>query len=156
MVTKLNSMRFLEAQDVPYEVFTFDDSLHDAVEVAEALGVLPAHLYKTLVVQRASTDKPLLVMIASDRHLELKKLATAIGEKKVTMAAHDDAEALTGLKVGGIGALALVAKNWPVYLDQPATQLQNIYVSAGQRGVNLRIPVNDLVRILKARIVETT
>lgn len=156
MVTKLNSMRFLEAQDVPYEVFTFDDSLHDAVEVAEALGVLPAHLYKTLVVQRASIDKPLLVMIASDRHLELKKLATAIGEKKVTMAAHDDAEALTELKVGGIGALALVAKNWPVYLDQPATQLQNIYVSAGQRGVNLRIPVNDLVRILKARIVEAT
>lgn len=156
MPTKLNSMRFLETQHVPYEVLTYEDVIHDAVEAAEALGVLPAHLYKTLVVQRTSSDKPVLIMIAADRQLDLKKFAAAIGEKKMNMAAHADAEALTGLKVGGIGALALVAKNWPVYLDQPATQIQSICVSAGQRGINLRVPVNDLIRILKARIVEAT
>lgn len=156
MTNKLNSMRFLESQKVPYEVLTFDESVHDAVEVAEVLGVLPSHLYKTLVVERGSGGKPVLVMIAADRQLDLKKFAAAIGEKKVSMAAHTDAEALTGLKVGGIGALALVAKNWPVYLDQPATQLQYICVSAGQRGVNLRVPVADLIRILKARVVEAT
>lgn len=156
MTTKLNSMRFLEAQQVPYEALTYDEIVHDAVEVAEVLGVLPAHLYKTLVVERSSGGKPVLVMIASDRQLDLKKFAAAIGEKKVNMASHADAEALTGLKVGGIGALALIAKNWQVYLDQPATQLQHICVSAGQRGVNLRVPVGDLLRVLKARVVEAT
>ncbi len=156
MTTKLNSMRFLESQKVPYEVLTFDETVHDAVEVADVLGVLPAHLYKTLVVERASGGKPVLVMIASDKQLDLKKLAAALGEKKMSMAAHADAESLTGLKVGGIGVLALTARNWPVYLDQPATQLQHICVSAGQRGVNLRVPVADLIRILKVRVVEAT
>jgi Cys-tRNA(Pro)/Cys-tRNA(Cys) deacylase len=154
MSTKLNSMRFLETQKVPYEALTFDDSVHDAVEVAELLGVLPAHLYKTLVVERGSGGKPILVMIAADAHLDLKKLAAAIGEKKVSMASHADAEAATGLKVGGIGALALTHKNWQVYIDSAATRLQSIYVSAGQRGINLRVPVADLLRILKVRVVD--
>lgn len=153
-MNKLNSMRFLETQKVPYEVLTFDDTVHDAVEVAELLGVLPAHLYKTLVVERGSGGKPLLVMIASDQQLDLKKLAAGLGEKKVSMASHADAEALTGLKVGGIGALALTHKNWQVCIDSSATKLQHICVSAGQRGVNLRVPVTDLIRILKVRVVE--
>ncbi len=159
MSTKLNSMRVLEAQKIPYEALTFDDTVHDAVEVADVLGVPAAHLYKTLVVQRVplvAAEKPLLVMIAADRQLDLKKFAAAIGAKKVAMAAHADAEALTGLRVGGIGALALVAKNWPVYLDQPATQIGSICVSAGQRGLNLRVPVADLIRVLRARVVEAT
>lgn len=151
---KLNSMRFLETQKIPYEALTYDDSAEDAVAVAEILGVLPAHLFKTLVVERGSGGKPILVMIPSDRQLDLKKLAAAIGEKKVNMAAYAEAEAQTGLKVGGIGALALTHKNWAVYLDSSATQLQHICVSAGQRGVNLRVPVADLVRILKVIVID--
>jgi Cys-tRNA(Pro)/Cys-tRNA(Cys) deacylase len=154
--TKLNSMRFLESQKVIYEVKTYDDSIHDAQEAAHAIGVPVEQVYKTLVVERAAGGKPILVMIAANRQLELKKFAAAIGEKKVNMAAHADAEALTGLKVGGIGALALTHKNWAVYLDRPATELTHIYVSAGQRGTNLRVSVADLIRILKAKVVDAT
>jgi Cys-tRNA(Pro)/Cys-tRNA(Cys) deacylase len=95
-------------------------------------------------------------MIAADRHLDLKKLAAAIGEKKVSMATHADAEKLTGLKVGGIGALALIHKKWDVYLDQPALQAGSICVNAGQRGVNLCVPVADLIRVLDAKVIEAT
>src|SRR5215212_5034111 len=150
MASKLNSMRILEVQGVQYDVLTYDDSIHDATEVAKTLGVPADHLYKTLVVERAAGGKPVLIMIAADRHLDLKKFAAAIGEKKVNMAAHADAEKLTGLKVGGIGALALTHKNWDVYLDQPAIALDQICVSAGQRGINLRVKVSDLQKVLKA------
>ncbi len=154
MTVKLNSMRFLETQKVPYEALTYDDSAEDAVEVAEMIGVLPGHVFKTLVIEKVSGGKPILLMIPADKQVDLKKLAAAIGEKKVSMASHADAESLTGLKVGGIGALALTNKTWAVYIDASATKLQHICVSAGQRGINLRVPVNDLIRILKAKVVE--
>jgi Cys-tRNA(Pro)/Cys-tRNA(Cys) deacylase len=153
---KLNSMRLLESHGIPYEALTYDDGIHDAAEVAATLGVPAQEVYKTLVVERAAGGKPMLVMIAADRQLDLKKFAAAVGEKKVSMASHADAERLTGLKVGGIGALALVHKNWNVYLDKPAAALERICVSAGQRGTNLRVPVQDLIRVLSARVVEAT
>ena len=155
MPTKLNSMRLLDVNHVKYEVMTYDPAIHDATEAARAMGVPAAQVYKTLVVERAG-GKPVLVMIPADAHLDLKKFAAAIGEKKVSMAAHADAEALTGLKVGGIGALALTNKHWDVFIDQTASALESICVSAGQRGTNLRVAVADLVKLLKAKPVETT
>ncbi len=154
--SKLNSMRFLESHGVTYDVLTYDSEIHDAVEAANAMNMPRQQVYKTLVVERAAGGKPLLVMIAADRQLDLKKFAAAIGEKKVGMASHADAEKQTGLKVGGIGALALVQKKWDVYLDKPATQEERICVNAGQRGINLRVPVPDLIRVLNARVVEAS
>jgi Cys-tRNA(Pro)/Cys-tRNA(Cys) deacylase len=96
------------------------------------------------------------VLIAADRRLNLKRFAQAAGVKKVRMAAHKDAEALTGLKVGGISALALTHKNWTVFLDKPATEMQHILVSGGQRGVDLRVPVNALISLIRARIADVS
>ncbi|MBW4436651.1 MAG: hypothetical protein KME04_05925 [Pleurocapsa minor GSE-CHR-MK-17-07R] len=156
MKNKLNSMRLLEQHKVPYEVVEFPDSLRDAEEIAEVLGEPPDTVYKTLVVEPESGDKPILVMIASDRQLDLKKVAVAAGVKKVRMAAHKDAEEMTGLKVGGIGALALTHKNWMTILDQPAMSHQHILVSGGQRGVDLRVPVNMLMVVVRARLAEVS
>lgn len=156
MKTKLNSMRLLEQHQIPYEVVEFDDSMRDAELIAEALGIPPQMVYKTLVAEPEGGGKPLLVMIAADRRLNLKRLALAARAKKVRMSQHKDAEALTGLKVGGISALALTHKNWPVFLDQPAMELQHILVSGGQRGVDLRVPVADLVRVLRAQIADVS
>lgn len=154
MKSKLNSMRLLEQHQVPYEVVEFDDSMRDAEDIAEALGMPPYMVYKTLVAEPEGGGKPVLVMLAAHRHLHLKRLAQIAGVKKIRMAAHKDAEALTGLKVGGISALALTHKNWPVYLDQPAMELEHILVSAGQRGVDLRVPVTGLMRVVRARLAE--
>lgn len=155
MSQKLNSMRLLEKHNIPYEVTEFPDTERDAETIAEILGVPAFMVYKTLVVQPVETGKkPLLAIIAADRQLDLKKLAAVSGHKKVTMAAHKEAEALTGLKVGGISALALTHKNWPVYLDQPAMELEHILVSAGQRGLDLRVPTAALVKVLNAKVAE--
>jgi Cys-tRNA(Pro)/Cys-tRNA(Cys) deacylase len=154
MANKLNSMRVLEQHKIPYEALEYSDELHDAEEVADAVGIPYFMVYKTLVVQSEGVDKPALVMIPSDRRLDLKKFAQAAGVKKARMAAHKDAETLTGLKVGGISALALTHKNWTVYLDNSATQLEHIVISAGQRGTQLRVPVTPLVTLLRVRVAD--
>jgi Cys-tRNA(Pro)/Cys-tRNA(Cys) deacylase len=150
---KLNSMRVLEAHHVPYEVFTFSPRHHSAIEVAELADVPPAQVYKTLVVQR-KPGKPLLVMVAGDRHLNLKQLAACVGEKRLRMASQREAEQLTGLKVGGISALALLNRGFDVYIDRHAKEQSHIYISAGQRGVNLCLAVDDLMHVTGARLVE--
>lgn len=156
MKNKLNSMRLLEQHKVPYEVVEFSDELRDAEIIAETLGMPPYMVYKTLVVEPEGGNKPFLVMLAANRRLNLKRVAQAAGVKKVRMAAHKDAEAMTGLKVGGISALALTHKNWMVFLDKPATEMQHILVSGGQRGVDLRVPVNALITITRARIADVS
>ena len=154
MAAKLNSMRLLEQHKIPYELVEYPDTLRDAEEIAEVLGVPPFLVYKTLVVEPEGGGKPFLVMLAAHRHLDLKRLAAVAGAKKVRMAAHRDAEALTGLKVGGISALALTHKNWITFLDQPATEHQHILISAGQRGMDLRVPTMALVGLVHARIAD--
>jgi Cys-tRNA(Pro)/Cys-tRNA(Cys) deacylase len=156
MKTKLNSMRLLEQNKIPYEVVAFSDELRDAEVIAEVLGIPPYRVYKTLVAEPEGGSKPFLVMLAANRRLNLKRLAQAAGVKKVRMAAHKDAEAMTGLKVGGISALALTHKHWTVFLDKPAAEMEHILVSGGQRGVDLRVPVSALVRLTRARIADVS
>jgi Cys-tRNA(Pro)/Cys-tRNA(Cys) deacylase len=153
-IKKLNSMRFLESQGVKYEVLTYDESVHNAVEAAQAMGYPPSQVYKTLVVQPEGSSKYVLVMIPGDHTLDLKRFAREIGQKKVNMPTKRDAEAATGLKTGGIGALALTQKHWAVYLDQDANEQEFIMVNAGQRGVNLKVNVKDLIRVLNVKIVD--
>jgi Cys-tRNA(Pro)/Cys-tRNA(Cys) deacylase len=98
----------------------------------------------------------MLVLVAGDRELDLKRVASAVGEKKVRMASYKEAEALTGLQVGGISALALLNRPFDVFVDQPATDLTHVLVSAGKRGINLRLPVPDLIRITRARVIQAT
>ena len=152
---KTNAMRVLDARQVPYEVFTFSPDIHSAEGVAHVLGLPPEQVYKTLVVVRPQ-GRAMLVMIAGDRELDLKGFAKAIGEKKVAMASQREAEELTGLQVGGISALALVGRPFDVYIDRPATRLSHILVSAGQRGINLRVAVEDLIRVTRARVVDAS
>ncbi len=153
-VKKLNSMRLLEAQGIAYKVHTYDEKITDGVGAAQAMGFPPSQVYKTLVVQLK--DGYALVMIAADQTLDLKRFAKAIGQKKASMPTKRGAEMVTGLKTGGIGALALTHKRWEVYLDEAARQHETILVNAGQRGVNLEMKVDDLVRVLDAKMLRLT
>jgi Cys-tRNA(Pro)/Cys-tRNA(Cys) deacylase len=152
---RLNSMRLLDANRVAYETILFSPDIHSATDAADAMGIDPDMVYKTLVVLRPAR-RPLLVMIAGSRELDLKALAASIGEKKIHMATHREAESLTGLQVGGISALALLNKGFDICIDRRALNLERVAVSAGQRGINLRLAVADLVRVTSARWVDAT
>jgi Cys-tRNA(Pro)/Cys-tRNA(Cys) deacylase len=152
MKRKTNSMRMLESRGIPYQVHEFPEDILSAEAVAEVLGVPLKQVYKTLVVVRGR-GRPLLVMVPGDRALDLKSLAKAAGERRLRMAAHKQAEELTGLKVGGISALALLRKPFDVYADKAMLSLSTVYVSAGHRGINLSLRPADLLRATNAHTV---
>jgi Cys-tRNA(Pro)/Cys-tRNA(Cys) deacylase len=156
-IEKTLSMKVLEGRKVAYEPVTFPDSMRDAGEIAALLGVPAAQVVKTLVVMPpAPGQRPLLVLVPADRHLDLKKLAAAVSAKKLKMATHREAEELTGLQVGGISALALLNKGFSVYIDQAARAQESIYVSAGKRGINLKVKTADLLKVINARPVDAS
>lgn len=149
-------MRLLEQRGVPYEVHEFPPNVHSAVGVAETLGFPVHEVYKTLVVVPPEGAKPILVVVQGDLEVDLKKVGAELGHKGYRMAAHREAERLTGLQVGGISALALTNKRWPVFVDTHAMDLDEFVVSAGKRGINLRLRVEDFVRVTGARWLRST
>ncbi len=155
MPAKTNAMRALDQRKIPYSVYAFSPDIHSADGVADALRIPAATVYKTLVVLRPA-GRPLLVIVAGDRELDLRLLARSLGEKSLHMASQREAEALTGLLVGGISALALLGKGFDVRIDRTALTLDEVLVSAGARGLNLRLRVLDLISVTDARPVEAT
>jgi Cys-tRNA(Pro)/Cys-tRNA(Cys) deacylase len=152
MSAKTNAMRVLDQRKVTYVVHEYSPEIHSAVEAAQAMGQPVERVYKTLVVMReAPRAKPLLVMVPGDRELDLRALARSTGDKKLRMATQKEAESLTGLLVGGIGALALLNRGFEIWIDGAAKGHERICVNAGQRGVNLELRVDDLVQTTNAR-----
>ncbi len=158
MPVKNNVTRLLDSRKVAYTASEYDGSqFHSADEVAQLIGVPVEQVYKTIVVLREDkTRKPLLVMVTAPREIDLKKLAASLGEKKLRVAKHDEAEKLTGLQVGGISALALLSKPFEVCLDRAALDFEHIHISGGQRGLDVQIGVKDLMALTKAKTVEAT
>lgn len=152
---KTNAMRALDARHIPYNTFTYPDTIHSAVEVAQLLGVSPERVYKTLVVL-ADADRRLLVVTPGDHELDMRRVARAVGAKSARMAPQRDAERLTGLKVGGISPLALLEKRFEVYMDESALAFDDLYINGGQRGVNLRLRVADLISVTGAQTIDAT
>ena len=151
---KLNSMRLLEARSIAYQVHHYDESIRDARLVAAAVGFDADEVFKTLVAQAQGAKKPVLVLLPSNRQLNLKRLAKALGAKKAALAPQAEAERLTGLRVGGISALALTRKNWAVYLDARAGALEHIVISGGQRGIQLRLKTDALIKLLGCQLID--
>ncbi|MCC7372150.1 MAG: aminoacyl-tRNA deacylase [Chloroflexi bacterium] len=152
---KTNAIRLLDQKRVAYEALTYDPEIHSAAGVAEVLGVPPGQVYKTLVALREEAGaRPLLVMIAGPDELDPRTLARELGTKSVRMAPQREAERLTGLLVGGIGALALVNKPFQVCIERAALDHEWILVNGGRRGLNLKIAVADLLKLTGAQPVE--
>lgn len=150
---RTQATRALDARKIAYRVHTFPDTIRDAVAVAAAIGLPAAQVFKTLVVIRddVSNVRPMLVMLPADAALDLRRFAKAIGVKSVRMASHEQAEKLTGLKVGGISALALLNRPFDRYIDESALGFEEILVSGGQRGVDVQLRVTDLIATTEAQ-----
>jgi Cys-tRNA(Pro)/Cys-tRNA(Cys) deacylase len=160
MTRKTQAMRLLEAKGILYEATTYDavGEFHSAEEAAALLGVSLAVMYKTLVVLReGGKSKPMIVMIASDRQLDLKMLAHSVGEKKLRMATQREAEQLTGMQVGGISVLGLKRMAaFDICIDQRARELETIHISSGERGIEIALRTADLVAVSRAGYVRAT
>ena len=150
-MTANNVTRLLDSKKVPYRAFELTPEKRGALETARLLGVDPQLVYKTIVVTRPK-GKPILAVIPGPNRVDLKLLAAALGEKKLTLPTEREAEALTGLQAGGISPLALLNKGFQVVVDSAAGSLPGIHVSGGQRGLNIRLPAAALVELTHARL----
>jgi Cys-tRNA(Pro)/Cys-tRNA(Cys) deacylase len=151
--TRTNAMRLLDREGVSYAAHVFSDTIRSAQEVASAVGIPAERVFKTLVTV-TDDNETVLAMLPGDAELDLKALARAAGAKRCHMASHRDAERITGLQVGGISPLALTQRGWQVFLDASALAQERVLVSAGKRGINLELRVDDLVRITGAVVTE--
>lgn len=112
------------------------------LEAAHALGVDPAHVFKTLL---ALVDERMVVAVVPvTRQLDLKALAAAVGGKRGVMADPAAAERSTGYVVGGISPLGQ-RRALPTWIDVAGRELPSLYVSAGRRGCDIEIAPADLV-----------
>ena len=147
-----NVTRFLDSRKVPYTAFETPVEKLGALETAEFLNVLPETVFKTIVVTREKPRKPILAVIPGTSVVDLKLLAAFLGEKKVHLPTEREAEGLTGLQAGGISPLALINKGFQVVIDPAAQDYTEIHVSGGQRGLNIRLPVDVLIKLTNARL----
>jgi Cys-tRNA(Pro)/Cys-tRNA(Cys) deacylase len=111
-------------------------------------------VYKTIVITREGKGKPVLAVVPGPYEVDLKALAKALGEKKVLLPTEREAEKLTGLQAGGISPLALLQRGFQVVLDESALAHAEIYISGGQRGLDIRLPVEALVALTNAKLAQ--
>ena len=149
-----NVTRMLDSRKIPYTAYELPAEKLGALETARLLDVEPASVFKTIVITREKivNKKPLLVVIPGPNEVDLKALAVFLGEKKVYLPTEREAEQLTGLQAGGISPLALLNKGFQVVLDASAREQAEIHVSGGQRGLNVRVPVDAFIRLTNARV----
>ena len=123
------------------------------LHAAEALGVPPGEVLKTLMV--LVDGKPACVVLASDREVAMKKLAATLGARSAEMMQPADAERLTGYRVGGVSPFGQKRAVRTV-IDAEAAALSSAFVNAGQRGLQARLAPADLVRVLGAIVAAVT
>ncbi|MET7682250.1 Cys-tRNA(Pro) deacylase [Streptomyces sp. NPDC005423] len=140
----------LTAAGVPYTVHSYDhDPAHPSYgeEAAEAMGVSPERVFKTLVAEVDGALTVAVVPVAG--RLDLKALAAAVGGKRAVLADPVLAERTTGYVLGGISPLGQ-RKRLPTVLDDSAPAHATICVSAGRRGLEIELAPADLARLTAA------
>jgi len=147
-----NVTRLLDSKKIPYTVYDLPAEKLGAIETAHLLGIPPEQVFKTIVIKRDKPGKTVLAVVPGTTEVDLKKVAAALGEKKVHVPTQKEAEQITHLQAGGISPLALLNKGFVVILDQSAEHFETIHISGGQRGLNIRLPVKALITLIQASV----
>jgi Cys-tRNA(Pro)/Cys-tRNA(Cys) deacylase len=153
---KTNAARILDRLKISYDLVEYevDESDLSAVHVAATAGIPIDQVYKTLVLEGDKTGHFICIIPGGDE-IDLKKAALASSNKKVAMIHMKELEPLTGYIRGGCSPLGM-KKNFPVYIDKSAFDQPIIYISAGVRGMQIKLAPADLVIACKANKAEIT
>jgi Cys-tRNA(Pro)/Cys-tRNA(Cys) deacylase len=144
----------LERAGVPFKLHEYDydpNAARIGMQAADALGVLPSRLLKTLMAKTGAAV--VCVLIASDREVSLKKLAAAAGTKDAAMLPAAEAERITGYHVGGISPLGQ-KKRVRVFIEASALTHPTVIFNGGRRGLQIETAPQELVALLEAKAVE--
>lgn len=153
---KTNAMRILERNKVSFlhRVWEEATSENTGAELAAALGQDPERVFKTLVTQ-AKSGGFYVFMIPVEETLDLKKAASAAGEKSLSMLKSKDLLPLTGYVHGGCSPIGM-KKLFPTFLHEAAKEFDTILFSAGKIGHQLEVSVADLCRVIPVTLADVT
>jgi Cys-tRNA(Pro)/Cys-tRNA(Cys) deacylase len=150
MARSTPATKALDQAGVAYTLHEYDydpSAARIGMQAAEALGIEPARLLKTLMARAG--DEVVCVLVPSDREVNLKKLAAAAGAKSAAMLPPSAAERATGYHVGGISPFGQ-RKRARTFIETLAAALPMIVMNGGQRGLQVELRSEDAVRVLGA------
>ena len=152
---KTNAARLLDKAGIPYKLVPYEVDENDlsATHVADTLGEDVAMVFKTLVLHgdRTGGGGYFVCVIPGAEEVDLKKAAKAAGMKKAEMIPMKELLPLTGYIRGGCTAMK---KPFPIYFHSTATGFDRIFVSAGQRGLQLELSPSDLIGYVKGEVAD--
>ncbi|SDN27204.1 Cys-tRNA(Pro)/Cys-tRNA(Cys) deacylase [Psychrobacillus sp. OK028] len=151
---KTNAVRKLEQQKILFELIEYElsDDQVDGVTVAHKIGYPVFVVYKTLLVT-AGTNKHFVCIIPVHKELNLKEVAKAVGEKKVELLPLKELQPTTGYIRGGCSPIGM-KKLFPTWIDKSAESLDYILVSGGKIGLQVKLSLQDLLRLTNGQIAE--
>jgi Cys-tRNA(Pro)/Cys-tRNA(Cys) deacylase len=147
---KTNVMRILEKANIDYEMNKYEvtNKHMDGATVAQIVGVDVKFVYKTLVLENAQHECFVFV-IPVEKTLNMKQAAHTAQQKKLTLLPLERLKQVTGYVRGGCSPIGM-KKHFPMYIDESALQLQDVFVSGGERGMQIKINSQDLIHITEA------
>ena len=150
MASKTNAVRLVQQAGIPCreEFYEFDENDLNGNHAAKAIGFPPEQVFKTLVV-RGAKQGVMVFCIPVCCELDLKKAAKAAGDKSVEMLPVKDLLNVTGYIRGGCSPVGM-KKKYPTYMDESCILWDSIAVSAGERGHQMVLPPDDLIKITDA------
>jgi Cys-tRNA(Pro)/Cys-tRNA(Cys) deacylase len=156
MADKTNTIRLIQQAKIPCReaFYEFDESELSGTHAADAVGMPPEQVFKTLVVRGERTGINVFC-IPVCCELDLKKAAKVAGDKKMEMVAVKELLGLTGYIRGGCSPVGM-KKKYPTFLDETCILWEEIAVSAGARGHQVILNPEDLSKLCNAKIMDLT
>lgn len=153
-INKTNVARLLDKAKVSYELVPYEVDENDlsAVHVAEQLGENIEQVFKTLILEGDKTGY-FVCVIPGDAEVNLKKAAKVSGNKSCQLIHMKELLPLTGYIRGGCSPIGM-KKQFPTYIHETASNFEKIYVSAGQRGLQIHLSPADLIAQSKAVVAD--
>ena len=153
---KTNAIRLVEQGQIPYREahYPFDESDLSGLHAAEAIGLPPEQVFKTLVARGERTGIAVFCIPVCSG-LDLKKAARATGDKKVELVHVKELLSLTGYIRGGCSPVGMKKKS-PTFLDETALLFEEIAVSAGERGHQMLLSPERLAQFIQAELLDLT
>ena len=155
-INKTNVARLLDKAKVSYELIPYevDESDLSAVHVAASLGENVEQVFKTIVLHGEKSGY-FVCVVPGDQEIDLKRAAKVSGNKKCELLPMKELLPVTGYIRGGCSPIGM-KKHFPTYIHHTAEQYPYIYISAGQRGLQIKLDPADLLRETRAEYAELT
>lgn len=155
-INKTNVARLLDKAKVSYELIPYevDESDLSAVHVAASLGENVEQVFKTIVLHGEKSGY-FVCVLPGDHEIDLKRAAKVSGNKKCELLPMKELLPVTGYIRGGCSPIGM-KKHFPTYIHHTAEQYPYIYISAGQRGLQIKLDPADLLREARAEYAKLT